>query len=622
MMRKFTGVILTIIFIVTFILFFTLTSEEFSNAKTIDEVLDESIQFTNIDISENSIMLDRDGNNISDIYSAENCIYLDYEDIPMLVINAFISAEDQSFFEHQGFDAKGMTRALFVNLQNQSLDQGASTITQQLVRNFYLTSEKTYERKLAEILYAYKLEQELTKEKILELYVNTVFFHNGVYGIEAASKFYFNKPSHELSVAEVAFLTAIPNNPELYNPLKNIENTHERKEWMLAKMRETDSIDEEQYEESLAAEIVFNVREKIDLYPDYVTYVFHEFEQLVSKQDGYEAKIHSANSDEEIEAWREELSQRVDSLLKQGITIETHLDRQVQDTAQASIHSYLNGSQLQAATAIIDHQTNELVAITGGLNYKKFDFHRGFQAHRQPGSSIKPLLVFAPYLELMGVTENHIVDAGPFSKNGYEPKNYGGAVYGKVPMQEALKKSYNTAAVRLFDFVGPQLVYENYMDKFDFTRLVADDRVLPAALGGLTYGVSALEITQAFTSFMTDGVYYSPRAIKQVTDKDGNLLYAWPDEGQRVWKENTVVEMRKMLARVVSEGTGRAASFHSNGYLGGKTGTTNTYHDLWFVGSTDRYTSGIWLGYDTPKSIGQGVNTHMHIWRSYMSQLD
>lgn len=621
-MRKFTGASLTIIFIATFALFFTLTSEELSNAKTIDEVLDESIELTKIDISENSVMLDGDGSIISDIYAAENRIYLDYEDIPQLVIDAFISAEDQSFFEHQGFDAKGMTRALFVNMQKQSMDQGASTITQQLVRNFYLTTEKTYERKLTEIFYAYQLEQELTKEKILELYVNTVYFHNGVYGIEAASRFYFNKTSAELSIAEAAFLTAIPNNPDLYNPLKNIDNTHERKEWMLAKMLETGCISEENFGESLAEEIVFNKREKIDLYPDYVTYVFHELEQLVSQQDGYQEKIDAATSDEEKAAWREELSQRVDSLLAQGVTIETYLDRRVQDLAQGSIHNYLNGSQLQSASAIIDHQANELVAITGGLGYKKLDFHRGFQAYRQPGSTMKPLLSFAPYLELMGVTENHIVDAGPFSKNGYQPKNYGGAVYGKVPMQEALKNSYNTAAVRLFDFLGPEFVYENYVDKFDFTSLVAADRVLPAALGGLTYGVSVLDMTQAFTSFMTGGFYHSPRAITQVTDKEGKVLYAWPDEKQRVWSENTTLEMRKMLGRVVSEGTGRPASFGGGGYIGGKTGTTDTYHDLWFVGSTDRYTSGIWLGYDTPKSLGSGVRTHMQIWQSYMSRLD
>ncbi|WP_246596092.1 transglycosylase domain-containing protein [Bacillus alkalicola] len=601
------------------------TTEEFYQLKTLHEVLDEAVEVSTIQLPEKSIITDSNGNVVSEIYAVENRINLSYEEIPQTVIDALLSAEDQSFFDHKGFDIKGISRALLINLESQSIEQGGSTVTQQLIRNLYLTHDQSYERKLSEILYAYQLERELTKEEILELYINIIYFQNGVYGFEAASLFYFNKFAKELNVAETAFLAAIPNNPTLYNPLKNEELTHKRKEWILDKMLETGSIDEDDYSIALEEHIELNLGSRVDIYPDYVTYIHTEFEQLIGLREGYTKRIEHARDAEEKKTHQRDLKERVEELLTSGIVIETAL----QPTAQKSTVDAVNaikGSNiqgLQGASVVIDHAKNEIIAITGGRNYQKFDFHRGYQAYRQPGSAIKPLLVFAPYIEETGTNSRTVIDASPFSRNGYNPRNAGGGVYGNVPMETAFKHSYNTAAVRLLDTMSPPTGF-SYLNEFEFDRLVEQDLNLPAALGGLTHGVTVLEMTLAYTTFSNEGKYTFPRGIRQVTDKEGNLLYRWPDKEKRMWSEETNQIMQQMLSLAITEGTGRNAAFSTSGYLGGKTGTTNKVHDLWFVGASNRYTTGLWLGKDQPASITSASSQHLHTktWREIMMKLD
>ncbi|MDG5788786.1 transglycosylase domain-containing protein [Evansella sp. AB-P1] len=620
-MRLWTGNLLIFLFIGIFSTLFVITVDEFYEAKSIHEVLDEKIILDSIHLSETSIILDKNKEVISDVYAAEKRIHLPYKEIPKIVVDAFLSAEDQSFFEHKGFDMKGIARALIINLQNDSIEQGGSTVTQQLVRNLYLTHEKSYERKLSELLYAYQMERLMEKEDIMELYINAIYFKNGVYGIEAATRFYFNKTADELSVAEAAFLSAIPNHPDRYNPLTNIEHTHERKEWILLKMLEEEKITKETYDKALNESIELNIYHKIDEYPDYVTYIHHELKELISDNEGYSKRLSTAKNEASRTTILQQLNERVDAVLNQGIIIETALDNDIQEQAVRSINSYIGNSQLQAATTIIDHKKNEIVAITGGKDYEKFHFHRGFQAYRQPGSAIKPLLVFAPYIEETNTNERTTIDASPFNKNGYTPINYGGATYGRVSMEQAFKHSYNTAAVRLFDRTDPEIAF-SYFDHFDFQGVDEKDIILPAALGGFTTGVSVLEMTRAYTTFATNGEYHSPKAIRQVLDKNGDILYSWDHASERVWSERTNNEVRKMMRRVVNEGTGRNAKFSTSGYLGGKTGTTNNYHDLWFIGSTDTYTSGIWIGYDSPTSMSHiNQRLHLEIWRSYMSKI-
>ncbi|MBU9713177.1 transglycosylase domain-containing protein [Evansella tamaricis] len=621
-MRTFLGLILILFFLAIFSYLFIETTKEFSSLQSINDVLDKNVEMKNTILSENSYILDQNGNVISDLYPGENRIYLSLDEIPQAVIDALLSVEDQRFYEHPGFDLQGISRALFINISSDSLQQGGSTITQQLVRNLYLTHNQTYERKLTEILYAYQLERSLSKEKILELYTNAIYFQNGVYGIEAASRYYFNKPAKNLTVAEAAFLCAIPNHPEKYNPLTRIDNTNNRKEWILQKMLENGKINDVTFQSAMEEPIELALTKKIDLYPDYVTYIFSELEMLVSVQDGYYTRMKSANTGEEVDKLQKQLKEKVQSLLTSGITIETALDPETQTEVVHAINQKLEFTNLQGAAVIIDHDSNEVIAITGGVNYKKADFHRGYQAYRQPGSSIKPLLVFAPYMEETNTNEHALIDASPFTKDGYSPRNYGGAVYGMTNLEHAFKHSYNTASVRMMDRMTPSIAF-SYLNKLEFARIVPEDEILPAALGGLTNGVSVLEMTKAYTTFSNGGQYNSPKGIRQVVDKNGNVLYKWPKGENRLWSEETNREVRKMMSRVTTEGTGRHAHFSTTGYLGGKTGTTNAIHDLWFIGVTDQYTAGIWLGMDTPQPITSANNERLHltIWRTFMSNI-
>ncbi|UCZ54155.1 penicillin-binding protein [Bacillus shivajii] len=622
-MRKLFGSLIIMVLITIFSGLLFVTAEEVQQAESFHSFLDREVKLESAALSENSMIYDRNGKIISEIFNDENRIYLPFEDIPQVVIDALLAAEDQSFYDHQGFDVQGITRALLINLNNQSIQQGGSTVTQQLVRNLYLTKEQTYERKLTELLYAYQLERRLSKEEIIELYVNAIYFQNGAYGIEAAAQLYFDKQASDLTLSEAAFLCSIPNRPQLYDPFVNIEQTNERKQWILTKMLEVHVIDDKQYEEALHEEVELSPRSRIDLYPDYVTYVHEEFKQLVAKEDGYQSKINNASSEKEKGKIRDELNEHINDLFKKGLRIETTLDPDMQRETVNEVNSFLGTGDLQGAVTTINHQENEIVAITGGKNYRKFDFHRSFQAFRQPGSAIKPLLVFAPYMEYTNANGQSPIDASPFSKGSYSPRNFGGAVYGRVSLQDAFKHSYNTAAVRMLYTIGVESGF-SHLEPFAFSKVTNDDYVLPAALGGFKYGLSVLEMTKAYTTFSTNGLYHSPKAIRQVTDKEGKVLYEWNNDEKQVWSTHTAQRIKDMMNLVVTEGTGRHANFSTGNYIGGKTGTTNDFHDLWFIGATDTYTTGLWLGTDANSSIRYASerNYHTRLWRQVMENIE
>lgn len=618
MLRYGTGFFLIIMFVFIFSFSFIGVNNELNAIQSIDQILEDHISKNDFDLKKNSYMYDSNGNVISEIFSSENRIYLPYDLIPQTFKEAFIATEDRQFFAHKGFDMNGITRAIFANAESGSIEQGGSTITQQLVKNTYLNNERTYNRKLTELLYSYQLEKLFSKEEILELYLNSIYFQNGVYGIEAASYYYFSRPAIDLTISEVAFLSAIPNNPTIYNPLENPENTHRRKEWILKKMQEMNFISEEDFEAYKAEPITLEVKQKVDLFPDYVTYIHHEFELLVGEEEGFHEKINKAKTKEQKDQYIIERKLRVEEHLANGVHIYTALDPSIQNKAIQAVESHLPIKDMQGALVSINHNNQTIVALTGGKDFKKFDFHRGYQAYRQPGSAIKPLLVFAPYLAETRVNINSSVNAAPFCKNGYCPKNYGGAVYGTTTIEWAFKHSYNTAAARMLNQIGVEKGF-SYLDKFDFTNIVPSDYHLPSALGGLTYGVTPLEMTNAYTAFGNGGTYYPGRGIKKVVDGNGKLLFEWKQTGELIWDKETNTKMRSLLSKVVTEGTGKTAHFPSP-YIGGKTGTTNSYHDLWFVGLNEEYTTGVWVGYDTPKNLQnvRTTNPHLLIWRDIM----
>lgn len=492
-------------------------------------------------------------------------------------------------------------------------------MTQQLVRNLFLSHEVSYDRKFNELLYAYELEKTYSKENIIEMYLNTIYFHNGVYGIEAASQFYLDKSSSELSLAEIAFLSAVPNNPSHYNPIKNSERTKLRQEWILTKMSEQEMIEDSELEEALKEPIVLDVQNRVDRYPDYVTYIHHELRELVAEAEGFRSRLAQAPDAETEEAIDHELDNRVAALLEQGLHIETALDPPLQENAVQALNKRLGSSSIQGASVIIDHHSHEIVAITGGTDYQKFDFHRGYQNYRQPGSSIKPLLVYGPYLDQHDLLLGSTVNADNFCIGNYCPKNYGGGQYGNVSLRTAFKYSYNTPAVRLLNSLSVETAF-SYLENFGFEQLDPNDYRLPSALGGFTYGVSPLEMTRAYTVFAQGGAYTPAYGIRSVKNKAGEIVYAWDQAKTELWKASANDKMRELLKEVVASGTGQHAAFTAP-YLGGKTGTTNEYHDLWFVGLTDSYTAGIWVGKDKRESIYSFSrnNPHLLIWREMLA---
>ncbi|QLI77022.1 transglycosylase domain-containing protein [Bacillus pumilus] len=618
MFRAMIGWLLLAALIPLFILTFYLSKEEAASVKPVNEVLDQKIKLEKIDFSQNSYMYDRDGSLISEIVSNdENRVFVTYDKIPDHVKELFLRSEDRNFYDHKGIDFMGVVRALASNVKNHGISQGASTITQQLSRNLYLSHERSFTRKFTELLYSYELERKFSKDEILESYLNTIYFSNGVYGVGSAANYYFDKPLSSLTLAQMAFISAIPNNPTLYDPLKQFKHTKKRQERLLGILKKDGVITKKQYKKAVKQKISLSLSEKKNLYPDYVTYANEEFTDLVSDQEGFTKRLKKAKTDGAKKAIQKELSEKVSALLQDGVKIYTALDPSLQQRAVYQLNAQLPYQGVEGGSAVINHETHQIVALAGGKNYKKFDFNYAYQAQRQPGSAIKPLLDYGPYIDQTGATASSKISAGKFCSSGYCPQNYSHKTYGTVTLETAFKNSYNTPAIRMLDTVGVKKGF-SYLEKFSFEHIVADDYRLPSALGGFTKGFSPLEITDAYTVFGNQGAYTQSHSITKVTDLNGKTLYKWKESPKQVYSQRTNDTMRKLLASVVKSGTGKKANF-SSPYIGGKTGTSNDYKDIWFVGLTDQYTMGVWVGRDrgTVESI-YSSSPHLRIWKNTM----
>lgn len=618
MFRAIIGWLLLVALIPLFVLTFYLSKEEAASVKPVNEVLDQKIKLEKVDFSQNSYMYDRDGSLISEIVSNdENRVFVKYDKIPDSVKELFLRSEDRNFYDHKGIDFMGVIRALAANVKNHGISQGASTITQQLSRNLYLSHERSFSRKFTELLYSYELERKFTKEEILESYLNTIYFSNGVYGVGSAANYYFDKPLSSLTLAQMAFISAIPNNPTLYDPLKQFKHTKKRQKRLLGILEKDGVITKKQYKKAVKEKISLSLSEKKNLYPDYVTYANEEFTDLVSDHEGFTKRLKKAKTAGAKKAIQKELSEKVSALLQDGVKIYTALDPSLQQRAVYQLNAQLPYQGVEGGSAVINHQTHQIVALAGGKNYKKFDFNYAYQAQRQPGSAIKPLLDYGPYIDQTGATASSKISAGKFCSSGYCPQNYSHKTYGTVTLETAFKNSYNTPAIRMLDTVGVKKGF-SYLEKFSFEHIVADDYRLPSALGGFTKGFSPLEITDAYTVFGNQGAYTRNHSITKVTDLNGKTLYKWKESPKQIYSQRTNETMRKLLASVVKSGTGKKANFNSP-YIGGKTGTSNDYKDIWFVGLTDQYTMGVWVGRDrgTVESI-YSSSPHLRIWKQTM----
>ena len=414
---------------------------------------------------ETSEVYDIKGHTISVLKGEKDVYYITYDQIPENAIKALISIEDKKFFEHNGIDYKGITRALITTIREKEITQGGSTITQQLARTMFLSSEKTWQRKVEEIYIASELEKKYSKEQILEFYLNNVYFANGYYGIEAAAKGYFNKDISELDLSQVCYILAIPNSPTYYDPVINPENTIARRNLILQAMKKDGVISEKTYNTAVAEEITLERPDKVK--NNYVeTYVYYCATRALMEMNGFEFQTEFKDDDEEKaynDAYEAAYNEANKTLFTAGYRIYTSIDMEKQKELQNAIDTNLlefdevneeGIYSLQGAGVCIDNDTGMTAAIVGGRSQvvSGYTLNRAFQSYRQPGSSIKPLIVYTPAIE-MGYTSDTIVND---TKVEDGPENANGKYSGEITLREAVAASKNTVAWQLYSEITPQ----------------------------------------------------------------------------------------------------------------------------------------------------------------------
>lgn len=580
--------------------------------------------------NQTSIVYASDGSVISTLKGEKDSYYVSIEEMPVDVVTAIVSIEDKKFFRHHGIDYRALLRAVKAMVQNGEVKQGGSTITMQLARNIFLSQEKTWQRKVEEMYIATELENKYSKNQILEFYLNNIYFGNGYYGIQSAARGYFDRDVESLSLSQIAFLCAIPNNPTLYDPVTNKDNTVSRRDRILKNMLDDGKISQMDYAQAVAEQITLN-RPQALAKNDYVeTYTYYCATRALMEQQGF-VFHEDFKTDEEQQAYEDTYSALYSECQKKlytgGYRIYTSIDLSLQDELQQSVNDTLSGYtgvndegvyELQASAVCIDNDNGYVRAIVGGRSqeFPGYTLNRAYQSFRQPGSAIKPLTVYTPSFE-QNYTPDSIVTDEPIEDG---PRNANGTYLGEITVRTAVEKSVNTIAWKLYDQLTPDKGL-SYLKAMNFSRISPSDYRLATALGGFTNGVSALEMASGFAAIENDGYYRTPTCIVKIEDGNGTVLY---DSGQKpvlIYKKNAARMMTDVLKGVITNGTGKGLDL-GDMPCAGKTGTTNDQKDGWFVGYTRYYTTSVWVGYDMPKKL-QGLmgNTYPgKIWQSFMNK--
>ncbi len=591
----------------------------------------------NFDVSvfrngETGFIYDVNGEVIATLSGVKEMYYIDYDDIPHYVKQTFLVGEDRNFYEHSGVDYKAIARAVLAIFKyDGKITQGGSTITQQLARNIFLNHDMTVERKIREMFVSYRLEELYTKEQIFEFYVNNIYFANGFYGIEAAAKGYFSKGSENLTLSEAVFLGIIPNNPSKYDPYTGFEEAIIRRDRILKQMLDENAIDFEQYKEAIEQDILLNPSS--DLKSNYVeTYVRHSATLELMKMHGFEFKNEFATTEDKalyIEEYQKLYNELNMYLFTKGYKIYTSIDLEVQDKLQnvvdKSLEDYKTKNdegiyQMQGAATVIDNDTGLVVAIVGGREqaYNGYTLNRAYQSFRQPGSSIKPILTYIPAIE-RGYNANSIlldekIEGGP--------TNVVPVYEGNITLRYAIEQSKNTVAWNLFLELTPNVAI-SYLKLMNFSKIVAADYVPAMSLGGMTYGVSSLEMAAAYSTIENDGIYRNPTSIIMITDSRGNIILSSDMQrtNTKVYDKNAARQMSDILRGVLIRGSAKGYDL-KNAIAAAKTGSTNNDYDNWIIGYSSYYTTSVWIGYDYPKTIDkEGKKKSKIIWNDIMTYL-
>lgn len=556
-----------------------------------------------------STVYDVRGQPIGEFYHQRR-IVVPLDRMPPHVIQALLAAEDSRFFAHGGVDVFAIMRAVFSNLRRRAVREGASTITQQLVRGFFLTPERTLGRKIREAILAYRVEKNHTKEEILYLYLNQVYFGHGNYGIEAASRDYFGKGVDQLSLAEAALLAGLPRSPSRNSPYRDFFAATKRQRYVLRRMLQEKFINEAAYQEALQTPVRLSPAPALNsqIAPYFVEYV----RRVIGDRYGF------------------------GPLLQGGLQIYTTLDGDVQLAAQKALREGLNEIRLrvrkksrtpprdaqgevEGALLAMDPRTGMVRALVGGYDFYQSQFNRALQAKRQPGSAFKPI-IYSAALEA-GYSELSIVPDAPLvfrmaPGKFWRPQNYDNRFVGPVTLRSALAHSLNSVAIRLAQRVGLERVIQQARKLGIESPL---EKNLSLALGSAS--VSLLEMVRAFGVFAGGGNLAEPLFILKVTDRYGNVLEESEPTSKAVLSPEIAYVLTDMLKNVVQSGTARAAA-KLGPNVAGKTGTTSDFRDGWFIGYTPEFVAGVWVGYDDHRPLGDketGANTALPIWLNFMS---
>lgn len=551
-----------------------------------------------------TFIYDKDGNQMAALYDEENRISVEYKDIPKSVVDAVTSIEDERFFTHKGVDIKRTGAAIVTYVVNGGKSNfGGSTLTQQLVKNLKKDDERDWTRKIREWYRAFELEKKLNKEEIFTLYVNTIYFGEGAYGIEVASKTLFGKSLKDVNIAEAAILAAQIQSPEATNPYSSEEKKQkllERQKVVLNKMLELGKINEQEYNEAKSYEVVFK-KESVSLSGEVQSYFV-------------DAVVEAVIEDlQEQNGWNRGMA--IQKLYANGYKIYTTMDAKVQKVIDDAYNNpqlfYTNsdGSFMQSAMVIIEQSTGNVVGLIGGAGEKKgaLELNRATQIKKQPGSCMKPLGAYGPAIEQgllspgSGLDDSQLEDT-----TTWDPHNYYPGFYGYVTVREAVAQSMNLPAIRACRKVDISYAY-NFAKNLGLKSLIEKDKNLASmSLGGLTDGVSILEMANAYATIANKGVYIEPKLYTKVVDLTGKEILAnTKSTAKVVMKESTAYELTSCLEQVVKSGTGYGYIKVPNMAIAGKTGNTNNDYDQWFCGFSPYYTIACWNGYDENRTIGK-----------------
>ncbi len=586
-----------------------------------------------------SYIYDHENKEITRLYDEQNRIEVSLEQIPEHVRKAFIAIEDERFEKHFGVDPLAILRALVSNLRQRNWAvQGGSTITQQVVKNAFLTQEKTFRRKIQEAWLAIKMERQYSKDEILEIYLNQCYFAHGAYGVETAANNYFGKSVGELTIAEGALLAGIPRSPSYYSPHLNFENAKQRQLLVLSKMHELGFITRREMSAAKEEEILLSQPTTRDYpYPHFIDYVLHHelinvltsLPQFKDRAEAYEA-IYNAGLkvyttlDTNAQATTEEVLND-ESLYPQNIRIDmVQMKKLMQENDYNSypqeVFSEEGILQPQAGAVVINPHTGEILALVGGREYSKNNQDLRFLSRRLPGSAIKPIVAYAPALEEKIITPGTIVDDAPFIRGSWAPENFDNRFWGLITVREALVWSRNVPAVRVFEQITPQIGLK-YAKEMGLSTLEDDDYNLATAIGGLTQGVTLIDMATAYSVLANQGVKVDPHTIKSIKDRNGNIIYEHHNNPQSVLSEQTAYLLTDILKDVVRRGT--AGRLRAGRPVAAKTGTTNYDRDAYLVTYTPDLVVSFWLGHDIAKlgNIRGGSGTTINYMQVLLPQL-